>query len=87
MLVEDAGRFARDLMAQELSLGILIKLGMRVLTTSGDNLTVTDDHLEVAKRQIAGTFLANDRSCLGLDRAALATNCKAPNARKRAVEL
>jgi hypothetical protein len=29
VLVEDATRFARDLMAQELGIGVLIKLGMR----------------------------------------------------------
>ena len=56
VLVEDASRFARDLMAQELGLGVLIKLGMRVLTANGDDLTVTDDHMKVAMRQIAGTF-------------------------------
>jgi hypothetical protein len=38
VLVEDASRFARDLMAQELGLGVLIKLGMRVLTANGDDL-------------------------------------------------
>src|SRR5271155_1144305 len=32
VLVEDASRFARDLMAQELGLGVLLKLGMKVLT-------------------------------------------------------
>ena len=56
VLVEDASRFARDLMAQELGLGLLIKLGMRVLTANGDDLTVTDDHMKVAMRQIAGAF-------------------------------
>jgi hypothetical protein len=30
VLVEDASRFARDLMAQELGIGVLIKLGMRL---------------------------------------------------------
>jgi hypothetical protein len=37
VLVEDASRFARDLMAQELGLGVLIKLGMKVLTANGDD--------------------------------------------------
>jgi DNA invertase Pin-like site-specific DNA recombinase len=56
VLVEDATRFARDLMAQELGIGVLIKLGMRVITATGDDLTVTDDHMKVAMRQIAGAF-------------------------------
>jgi DNA invertase Pin-like site-specific DNA recombinase len=32
VLIEDATRFARDLMAQELGIGVLSKLGMRVIT-------------------------------------------------------
>jgi DNA invertase Pin-like site-specific DNA recombinase len=56
VLVEDASRFARDLMAQELGIGVLIKLGMRVLTATGDDLTNTDDPMKVAMRQIAGAF-------------------------------
>jgi DNA invertase Pin-like site-specific DNA recombinase len=36
VLVEDASRFARDLMAQELGIGVLIKLGMRVITARRD---------------------------------------------------
>jgi DNA invertase Pin-like site-specific DNA recombinase len=76
VLVEDASRFARDLMAQELGLGILIKLGMRVLTTSGDDMTVTDDHMKVAMRQIAGTFAQ-------LEKARLVAKLKAARDRKR----
>jgi hypothetical protein len=38
-----ASRFARDLIAQELGIGVLTKLGMRVLTATGDDLTNTDD--------------------------------------------
>ena len=64
VLVEDASRFARSLMAQELGLGLLVKLGMRVLTTSGDDLTVTDDHMKVAMRQIAGTFAQLEKARL-----------------------
>jgi DNA invertase Pin-like site-specific DNA recombinase len=56
VLVEDASRFARDLMAQELGIGVLIKLGMKVITANGDDLTETDDHMKVAMRQIAGAF-------------------------------
>jgi DNA invertase Pin-like site-specific DNA recombinase len=56
VLVEDSSRFARDLVAQELGVVALIKLGMRVLTATGDDLTNTDDPMKVAMRQIAGAF-------------------------------
>jgi DNA invertase Pin-like site-specific DNA recombinase len=56
VLVEDASRFARDLMAQELGIGLLIKLGMRIVTANGDDLTETIDPMKVAMRQIAGLF-------------------------------
>jgi DNA invertase Pin-like site-specific DNA recombinase len=76
VLVEDASRFARDLMAQELGIGVLIKLGMRVLTASGDDLTETNDHMKVAMRQIAGTFAQ-------LEKARLVAKLKAARDRKR----
>ena len=47
MLIDDASRFARDLVAQELSVIALIKLGMRVLIAT-DDLTNTDDPMKVA---------------------------------------
>src|SRR6266498_2020627 len=37
VVVEDASRFARDLVAQELGLLLLIKRDVRVLTASGDD--------------------------------------------------
>jgi DNA invertase Pin-like site-specific DNA recombinase len=64
VLVEDASRFARDLMAQELGIVALIKLGMKVLTANGDDLTVTDDHMKVAMRQIAGAFAQLEKARL-----------------------
>jgi DNA invertase Pin-like site-specific DNA recombinase len=54
VLVEDASRFARDLVAQELGVLTLIKRGMRVITTSGDDLTDTSDPSRIMMRQIAG---------------------------------
>jgi DNA invertase Pin-like site-specific DNA recombinase len=77
VLVEDASRFARDLMAQELGLGLLIKLGMRVLTANGDDMTVTDDPMKVAYRQIAGAFSQ-------LEKARLVAKLKAARVRQRA---
>jgi hypothetical protein len=76
VLDEDATRFARDLMAQELGIGVLIKLGMRVITANGDDLTETDDHMKVAMRQIAGAFSQ-------LEKARLVAKLKAARDRKR----
>jgi hypothetical protein len=56
VLIEDASRFARDLMTQELGILSLIKLGVRVVTASGDDLTDTSDPMKKAMRQIAGAF-------------------------------
>jgi hypothetical protein len=41
VLVEDASRFARDLVAQELGLLMLSRRGVRVLTASGDDMSDT----------------------------------------------
>src|SRR5215813_2573764 len=43
VLVEDASRFARDLVAQELGVIALIKRGVRVVTSTGDDMTDTND--------------------------------------------
>jgi DNA invertase Pin-like site-specific DNA recombinase len=56
LIVEDATRFARDLVTQELGLLLLIKRGVRVLTAAGDDLTDTSDPSRVMMRQIAGAF-------------------------------
>jgi DNA invertase Pin-like site-specific DNA recombinase len=56
VVVEDASCFARDLVAQELGLLLLIKRGVRVLTANGDDLTDTSDPSRVMMRQIAGSF-------------------------------
>ena len=58
VLVEDASRFARDLVAQELGVIALIKLGMRVLTATGDDLTNTDDPMKVAMETNSRRVLA-----------------------------
>jgi DNA invertase Pin-like site-specific DNA recombinase len=77
VLVEDASRFARDLLAQELGIGLLVKLGVRVVTASGDDLTNTDDPMKVAMRQIAGTFSQ-------LEKARLVAKLRAARERKKA---
>src|SRR3954470_6964965 len=62
VVVEDASRFARDLVTQELGILALIGRGVRVLTVSGDDLTHTDDPFKVAMRQIAGAAGAMRRA-------------------------
>jgi DNA invertase Pin-like site-specific DNA recombinase len=64
VLVEDASRFARDLMTQELGVVALIGRGVRVYTANGDDLTVTDDPMKVAMRQFAGVFAELEKSRL-----------------------
>ena len=56
VLVEDASRFARDLMTQELGVMPLIKRGVRVLASNGDDLTDTGDPARKMMRQVAGAF-------------------------------
>lgn len=56
VIVEDASRFARTLMVQEAGIAVLVSLGVRVLTSRGDDLTDSDDEMRVAMRQIAGVF-------------------------------
>jgi DNA invertase Pin-like site-specific DNA recombinase len=59
-------RSARDLVAQELGLLLLIKRGVRVLTASGDDLTETADPSRVMMRQIAGSFSQYEKARLVL---------------------
>jgi DNA invertase Pin-like site-specific DNA recombinase len=77
VVVEDASRFARDLVTQELGVLALIGRGVRVLTVSGDDLTNTDDPFKVAMRQIAGAFAQ-------LEKARLVAKLKGARDRKRA---
>src|SRR5262247_1761078 len=56
VIVEDASRFARTLMVQEAGIATLAGIGVRVITSRGDDLTDSDDEMRVAMRQIAGVF-------------------------------
>ena len=77
VLIEDATRFARDLMTQELGILSLIKLGVRVITATGDDLTDTSDPMKKAMRQIAGAFAE-------LEKARLVSKLRGARERKRA---
>ena len=65
VIVEDASRFARELMAQELGITLLISRGVRLLTASGDDLTASDDPTRKMMRQIAGAFAEYEKARLG----------------------
>jgi DNA invertase Pin-like site-specific DNA recombinase len=62
VVVEDASRFARDLVTHELGLLALIQRGVRVLTANGDDLTDTSDPSRVMMRQIAGSFAQYEKA-------------------------
>ena len=64
VIVEDASRFARELMAQELGITLLISRGLRLLTASGDDLTASDDPTRKMMRQIAGAFAEYEKARL-----------------------
>lgn len=64
VLIEDASRFARDLLTQELGIVELINLGVRVITASGDDLTDTNDLSRTMYRQIAGSFSQYEKNKL-----------------------
>ena len=64
VIVEDASRFARDLVTQELGVLALIKRGVTVLTAGGDDLTASDDPFKKAMRQIAGAFAELEKARL-----------------------
>ena len=53
VIVEDASRFARELMAQELGITLLISRGVRLLTASGDDLIASDDPTRALIKQVA----------------------------------
>lgn len=77
VLVEDASRFARELITQELGILALINRGVRVLTANGDDLTDSSDPSRVMMRQIAGAFHQYEK-------ARLVAKLKAARDRKRA---
>ena len=64
VIVEDATRFARDLITQETGVIALQARGVTVLTASGDDLTASDDPFKIAMRQIAGAFAQLEKARL-----------------------
>ncbi len=64
VIVEDASRFARSMLAQELGVLTMQTRGALVLTASGDDLTASDDPARVMYRQIAGAFAQYEKARL-----------------------
>ena len=64
VLVEDASRFARSVLAQELGVLIMTARGVRVLTSSGEDLTATDDPARIMLRQVGAAFAQYEKARL-----------------------
>lgn len=64
VIVEDASRFARELMVQEQGILELRKAGVTVLTASGDDLTASNDPGRTMIRQIMGSFSEYEKARL-----------------------
>lgn len=77
VIVEDASRFARQVLVQELGILALQRRGVQVLTASGDDLTETDDPTKVMMRQVAAAFAQ-------FEKARLVSKLKSGRNRKRA---
>ncbi len=78
VLVEDASRFARHVLTQELGLIALQQRGVKVFTANGDDLTETDDPSKVMMRQVAAAFSQ-------FEKARLVSKLAAARKRKREV--
>lgn len=64
VIVEDASRFARELMVQEQGLLELRNAGVTVITAGGDDLTASNDPARVMIRQILGSFSEYEKARL-----------------------
>lgn len=64
VIVEDASRFARDLIAQEMGLRLLIPRGMRVVTASGHDLSDESDPGKKMMRQMVGMMAEYDKGMI-----------------------
>jgi DNA invertase Pin-like site-specific DNA recombinase len=65
VIVEDASRFARELMTQELGIALLIQRGVKLLTAGGDDLLVKCsapfDKLQAISGELADRGHVNER--------------------------
>ena len=77
VIVEDASRFARSVLAQELGVLVLTARGVTIMTASGEDLTATDDPARVMIRQVGAAFAQYEK-------ARLVVKLKSARDRKRA---
>jgi len=64
VLVEGADRLARSVIAQEMAILATQDRGISIITSSGQNLTESDDPAKVAMRQMASVFSQFEKSRL-----------------------
>lgn len=64
VIIESANRFARKLVTQELGIAALNRLGVTLLTASGENLSESDDPYRIAMRQMGGVFAELEKRVL-----------------------
>ncbi len=64
VIVEDASRFAREMLVQEMGVLALKQRGVQVLTSTGDDLTETDDPSKVMVRQMMAAFAQFEKNRL-----------------------
>lgn len=64
VIVERADRLARDLMVQEVILGQFAKIGARILTADGVDLTSSDDPTRRLIRQVLGAVAEFEKNVL-----------------------
>lgn len=64
VIVEDASRFARHMLLQELGVVALQERGVQVFTAGGDEITATDDPSKVMVRQMMAAFSQFEKSRL-----------------------
>jgi len=64
VLVEDASRLARSVLVSELAILVMAQRGVRIVTSSGEDLTDTDDPARVMMRQVAAAFAQYEKARL-----------------------
>jgi DNA invertase Pin-like site-specific DNA recombinase len=64
VIVEDASRFARELIVQELGITLLERRGVKLFTAGGEDLTNSSDPTRKMMRQIAGAFAEYEKQRL-----------------------
>jgi len=66
VIVERADRLARDLMVQEVIVGQFSKIGARILTADGVDLTSNDDPTRSLIRQVLGAVAEFEKNVIVL---------------------